>query len=473
MKILLKPYSIFFCCIVWLLAGWLQGQDTTSIFLSISYSKAKGVPDLSPQMQELSNLLKSEKIVESGCRILGREQKKISSDPKFWNDWYKAKLPDVMRGELKQDPAVQYLLIGYIGYASSTGYSLTYRIIPANAGEKDELFARQNSKNWAELKTKWVAWAKKTQFAQKMGKTKVTTTPPKTPTTPTTTTPPPVEPPPIPVIELGWFGENMPLGMKRHTIPGEYFVSKDQSIVVYVPAGAYQHLSSETTDEYVAQELPAFYIDKYEITNQQFCMFLNETKTSPSDSAELITLDSEECGIALENGKYFVKPGAEIYPVVQISWYGAQKYTEWAGKKLPTEFQWEKASRGGIEIPQWKLANQTFAFISNPAPQRKYPWDQEAEPFARTNSQTDQDGYVGLCPVDAFAGLGDSPYQCCQMVGNVWEWCDTSAPSELKPCLGGSWATEDDLIQCSSKQWANPKAHSSDLGFRGIILLTK
>jgi formylglycine-generating enzyme required for sulfatase activity len=130
--------------------------------------------------------------------------------------------------------------------------------------------------------------------------------------------------------------------------------------------------------------LDAYWIDKYEVTNAQYAL----------------CVQSGECSVP-SCGNY-VDPQYDDHPVVCVDWWAAQAYAEWVGGRLPTEAEWEKAARGGLEG-------------------QLYPWGNEdpvctlgAENGAQFGDCEDE-----IVKVGSFAPNG---YGLFDMAGNVWEW---------------------------------------------------
>jgi formylglycine-generating enzyme len=173
-------------------------------------------------------------------------------------------------------------------------------------------------------------------------------------------------------------------------------------------------------------------------------------------------------------------PGSNIeargnYPVVHVSWNDAAAYAAWAGKRLPTEAQWEYAARGGLV-------------------QKLYPWGDELTPdgthlcniwqgeFPRID--TAADGFAGACPVDIFPPNGFGLYS---MTGNVWEWCADwfdvgfsdsprrnpagPAEGETKVMKGGSFlchASYCNRYRVAARTSNTPDSAASNIGFRCV-----
>ncbi|BBM81884.1 serine/threonine-protein kinase pkn1 [Candidatus Uabimicrobium amorphum] len=254
----------------------------------------------------------------------------------------------------------------------------------------------------------------------------------------------------------GWFNEELPSGLAKSKVPGQYVWQQDLSTMVYVPGGSFEQ-----------QEIPGYYIDKYEVNNEQFCKFLNSNKDA--DVTQWIDMESTHSLIQSKDGSYVPKEGCELYPVVEVSWLGAEEYCKWAGKALPSKNQWLKSFHGGEQIPDIK--NGQVSLVDNPLQQRTFPWGEEAPDLFvyRCNyhpQKADADGYGWLAPTIAFDGLGDSPYFCSNLSGNVWEWT-ADEEAEQRFCYGGSWnsglETLKKPIEVSSEET------KSDIGFRSVL----
>lgn len=273
---------------------------------------------------------------------------------------------------------------------------------------------------------------------------------------------------------IGWFGERMPYNLECTATPGEYLWKTDDSLMVFVPAGEFMRGTknasySNTTPQRLIQ-LDEFYIDKYEVTNRQYSQFTKATGYSSSPFLGDNNFNGDE------------------FPVVGIKWSDASNYAKWAGKKLPTEAQWEKAYRGGMSIPNWQSHDPNSIIIQlmpNPYPERNYPWGNESPSFQMANykqsSAETADPYNYTAPIGAFP-KGKSPYLCEDMLGNVMEWCNdfysdkyySISPSQnppgppqgtLRVCRGGDWETEGFSL-LGYRRIDYPNAAYNTVGFR-------
>jgi hypothetical protein len=177
-------------------------------------------------------------------------------------------------------------------------------------------------------------------------------------------------------------------------------------------------------------DLPEFWIDKTPVTNAEYARFVADTDRKPPEHWK---------------GK---TPSQKIvdHPVTNVSWHDAVAYAKWAGKRLPTEQEWEKAARG--------------------TDGRKYPWgDQEPTP-----DLCNFDGNIGSTTlVGQYSPQGDSPYGCADMAGNVWEWTPSDYERGGKVLRGGSWFTIANHVR-SAYRYRNYPGDTGDdsWGFRCV-----
>ena len=244
--------------------------------------------------------------------------------------------------------------------------------------------------------------------------------------------------------------------------------------MVLIPAGQFQMGSND--DEAGNNEQPvhtvhidAFFMDEHEVTNLEYKEFILENPRWQKSRIDK----------RFHNGNYLkhwsgnnYPSGKANHPVTYVSWYAAMAYAEWAGKRLPTEAEWEYAARGGVDGLKYPLGNTI------------------------STRQANYNNHVGdTTAVGRYAANG---YDLYDMAGNVWEWCldeydadfyfvsrdsrnpisgartiqwildnFTSIPTNTSRVLrGGSWGSDAQNLRVADRNGNTPSLTAGSNGFR-------
>ncbi|MDE0315388.1 MAG: formylglycine-generating enzyme family protein [Candidatus Poribacteria bacterium] len=240
--------------------------------------------------------------------------------------------------------------------------------------------------------------------------------------------------------------------------------------MVLIPAGEFQMGSNESDDEKPVHTVytDAFYMDKYEVTNAQYKAFL---QANPQWQKGKIASKYHDGDYLKHWNSNNYPSGKANHPVTFVSWYAAMAYAEWAGKRLPTEVEWEKAARGTLVG-------------------KKYPWgDSISSTRANYNKDIGDTTFVGKYSSNSY-GLYD-------MAGNVLEWCldrydkdfyvsssrqnPISGESALRVTVnfskistaprvlrGGSWSTLSQSVRVADRTKGPPTLSYFGAGFRCV-----
>ncbi len=274
--------------------------------------------------------------------------------------------------------------------------------------------------------------------------------------------------------------------LERPNIP-QTILGDDTAPMVLIPAGEFQMGSDYNTIGNAATRpmhvvyLDAFYIDKYEVTIGQYNQFVRATNYR-----------------SLPEWVYRYSP-TDAHPVIGVSWHDARAYAKWAGKRLPTEAEWEKAARGGlvqnnhawgntvVDGTQCNFADKSLRII----------WDREKEPEDNWADENLSDGYAYTAPVGRYPPNG---YDLYDMEGNVREWCfdaydehfyansayenpiaeilvrdganNIVAVNKLRVVRGASWYDGPLSVWIAGRLGQSPEDEVTNIGFRCVKSVT-
>ena len=237
-------------------------------------------------------------------------------------------------------------------------------------------------------------------------------------------------------------------GLKEHrTEPVSPFVeplrTEAPADMVKVPKGPFLY-GEKRVREVIDHD---YWIDKYPVTNEKYRSFVlaDGYRNQAYWSSEGWKWKTEE---NISSPEYWndTEWNKADRPVVGVSYFEAEAYAKWAGKRLPTEREWEKAARGEDG--------------------REYPWGDE---FDKEKCNNREAAIGHTTPVSQYID-GVSPYGCYDMAGNVWEWCAgwyDEEKKDLRVLRGGSWINkpEDLRVSYRGRYYAGTRNYSF-LGFR-------
>ena len=273
---------------------------------------------------------------------------------------------------------------------------------------------------------------------------------------------------------------NFHIGFPKDLVKQEDADQAGIAEMVLIPGGEFEFGAPEGTPTGLTEEdeglkqsegtntvkLSAYYIDKYEVSNSQYRL---------CQDAGVCTEPYDVTSIMYQN--YYYNATYAGFPVIWVSYNQAATFCQWAGKKLPTEAQWEKAARGNTP--------------------RTYPWGDKEPADNIEATQANHTALFGDVTSVMWGDDGVSPYGVYNMAGNVAEWTDTwynidsyyqkrtdgvviedpigpsDSPTQEKVIRGGSWVSLEDEITTYSRDKAFPNYRYYNLGFRCVQPVSK
>ena len=216
---------------------------------------------------------------------------------------------------------------------------------------------------------------------------------------------------------------------------------KDGAEMMLVPAGSFEmgdhfHEGKDDGSELPVHrvELDGFYMDAYQVTVGQFKQFV------------------EDSGYDYDSGYYYDRwddvaeqSPTNLHPMIYVNWNDATAYAKWAGKRLPTEAEWEYSARGGLVGKRYSCGDE-YSTIHVP------------------RKAAGKDKWEFTAPVGSFKPNG---YGIFDMPGNVWEWCQDSDKTK-RVLRGGSWYNNPNSLRAATRYSFNPSLSNDFNGFRCV-----
>ncbi|RJP77637.1 MAG: hypothetical protein C4524_07900 [Candidatus Zixiibacteriota bacterium] len=210
----------------------------------------------------------------------------------------------------------------------------------------------------------------------------------------------------------------------------------------------------------------SFYLERYEVSNLRYAAYLAAALDSGlveydgqnvyqvSTGKLLLRTAAAESRLQYVDSldTFVAEAGYENLPVALVSWYGAQAFAEFYGRRLPTEVEWEKAARGTVDL---------FGKVDGVGVGYPYPWGDQAPNAQLANFDS---GLGGLEVVQSYP-QGMSWYGAFNMGGNAWEWTATANGSS-RVRRGGSYLSSAEMLLTAARFFSDPAITDKAIGFR-------